>query len=152
VIPCTVYVSGQDTGDDADRTPLLISAAEVITFMVEPGATLAVSAKSLKPALLAMARIFPVDGWMATIDVSRELTGKHAQLPVIWISGRRGEYLSCCLLGGTAGDDGSQLAAHAFRLLRGAEEPVAVLVEQAHVTRRAVLGDEAIQGGEILVS
>jgi hypothetical protein len=28
-----------------------------------------VSAKSLKPALLAMARILPVDGWMTTIEL-----------------------------------------------------------------------------------
>jgi hypothetical protein len=36
-------------------------------FIVEPGATPAVSAKSLKPALFAIARMSPVDGWMATI-------------------------------------------------------------------------------------
>ena len=64
-----MYVSGQDTPDDADSTPELISAVDAITFMVEPGDTLAVSAKSLKPALLAMARILPVDGWMATIEL-----------------------------------------------------------------------------------
>src|ERR1700759_398214 len=69
VVPPTVYVSGQDTADDADRMPLLISAVEVMIFMVEPGDTLAVSAKSLKPALLAMARILPVDGWMANIEL-----------------------------------------------------------------------------------
>ena len=69
VVPPTVYVSGQDTPDDADSTPELISAVDTITFMVEPGDTLAVSAKSLKPALLAMARILPVDGWMATIEL-----------------------------------------------------------------------------------
>ena len=40
-----------------------------MTFIVEPGATWAVSAKSLKPALLAMARILPVEGWMATIEL-----------------------------------------------------------------------------------
>ncbi len=38
-------------------------------FIVEPGATSAVSAKSLKPSLLAMARILPVDGWMTTIEL-----------------------------------------------------------------------------------
>src|SRR5437763_17051999 len=68
VVPPTVYVSGQDTPDDADRTPLLISAVEVMIFMVEPGDTLAVSAKSLKPALFALARIFPVDGWVSSIE------------------------------------------------------------------------------------
>ncbi len=40
-----------------------------MTFIVEPGATSAVSAKSLKPALLAMARILPVDGWITTIEL-----------------------------------------------------------------------------------
>jgi hypothetical protein len=69
VVPPTVYASGQDTPDDAVSTPELISAVDVITFMVEPGDTLAVSAKSLKPSLLAMARTLPVDGWMATIEL-----------------------------------------------------------------------------------
>src|ERR1700674_2127956 len=50
-------------------TPAVNSAVDVMTFIVEPGATSAVSAKSLKPALLAMARILPVDGWMATIEL-----------------------------------------------------------------------------------
>ena len=40
-----------------------------MTFIVEPGATWAVSAKSLKPALFAMARMLPVDGWMTTIEL-----------------------------------------------------------------------------------
>src|ERR1700742_1441994 len=65
-----VKASGQATPLLAVRMPLLISAVEVMIFMVEPGATLAVSAKSLKPALLAMARILPVDGWIATIELS----------------------------------------------------------------------------------
>ena len=39
----------------------------MITFIVDPGATAAVSAKSFCPALLAMARILPVDGWMTTM-------------------------------------------------------------------------------------
>src|SRR5450756_608949 len=64
-----VYVAGQATGDVGVSTPALNSAAEVITFIEEPGATAAVSAKSLKPALLAMARILPVDGWMTTIEL-----------------------------------------------------------------------------------
>ena len=45
------------------------SAAEVMTFIVEPGATCAVSAKSLDPALLATAMMCPVDGWMTTIEL-----------------------------------------------------------------------------------
>src|SRR5580704_17036989 len=68
-MPWIVKACGQATPVEAVRTPLLISAVEVMIFMVEPGATLAVSAKSLKPALLAMARILPVDGWMATIEL-----------------------------------------------------------------------------------
>src|SRR6516162_4529155 len=68
-MPCTVYAAGQATLLDAERTPELSSAAAVITFIVEPGATWAVSAKSLKPALLAIARILPVDGWMTTIEL-----------------------------------------------------------------------------------
>ena len=40
-----------------------------MTFIVEPGATSAVSAKSFCPALLAMARIWPVDGWIAIIEL-----------------------------------------------------------------------------------
>ena len=40
-----------------------------MTFIVEPGATSAVSAKSFCWALLAMARILPVDGWIATIEL-----------------------------------------------------------------------------------
>ena len=40
-----------------------------MTFIEEPGATAAVSAKSLKPSLLAMARMSPVDGWMTTIEL-----------------------------------------------------------------------------------
>src|SRR5215472_19371316 len=68
-MPVTVYAAGQATLLDADRTPELSSAAAVITFIVEPGATLAVSAKSLKPALLAIARILPVECWMTTIEL-----------------------------------------------------------------------------------
>src|SRR5580704_10194820 len=68
-MPWIVKACGQATPVEAVRTPLLISAVEVMTFMVEPGATRAVSAKSLKPALLAMARILPVDGWIATIEL-----------------------------------------------------------------------------------
>ena len=49
--------------------PALNSAVDVMIFIVEPGATAAVSAKSLTPALLAMARIWPVDGWIATIEL-----------------------------------------------------------------------------------
>ena len=50
-------------------SPALNSAVDVIVFIVEPGATLAVSAKSLNPALLAMARMWPVDGWMTSIEL-----------------------------------------------------------------------------------
>src|SRR5487761_1123137 len=67
VTPCTVKAFGQVTGLFAETTPALISAVELITFIDEPGATAAVSAKSLKPALLAMARILPVDGWITTM-------------------------------------------------------------------------------------
>src|SRR5579871_4683541 len=69
VLPVTVYVFGQPTGVFGVSTPALNSAADVMTFIVEPGETAAVSAKSLKPALLAMARILPVDGWMTTIEL-----------------------------------------------------------------------------------
>src|SRR5438132_1336193 len=47
-------------------------------FIVEPGATDAVSAKSLKPELLAIARMWPVDGWIATIA-----------LPCAWLAAAR---------------------------------------------------------------
>src|SRR5215472_14674409 len=67
VMPCTVYVLGHSTGVFGLSTPPLNRAALVITFIVEPGATSAVSAKSLKPALLAIARMWPVDGWITTI-------------------------------------------------------------------------------------
>ncbi len=40
-----------------------------MTFIVDPGATWAVSAKSFWPALLAMARIWPVDGWITIIEL-----------------------------------------------------------------------------------
>src|SRR5580658_2569297 len=49
--------------------PSVNSAVDVMIFIVEPGATLAVRAKSLKPSLLAMARILPVEGWMTTIEL-----------------------------------------------------------------------------------
>src|SRR6185437_11301951 len=68
-MPCTVYFAGQATGLFGLSTPALNRAADVITFIVEPGATWAVSAKSLKPSLLAMARMWPVDGWMITIEL-----------------------------------------------------------------------------------
>src|SRR5580692_4300545 len=48
---------------------LLNSAVEVMTLNEDPGATAAVSAKSLKPSLLAIARMSPVDGWMTTIEL-----------------------------------------------------------------------------------
>ena len=57
VTPCTVYVAGQVTGLFSEASPSLISAVEVMIFMVEPGATLAVRAKSLNWALLASARM-----------------------------------------------------------------------------------------------
>src|ERR1700678_278939 len=64
-----VYVGGQVTADCGVRIPALNSAVEVMTLNEEPGATAAVSAKSLKPSLLAMARMSPVDGWMTTIEL-----------------------------------------------------------------------------------
>src|ERR1700722_10913472 len=65
VIPCTVKVGGQATGDcGLLRIPWLNSAVEVMTLNEEPGATAAVSAKSLQ-----MARMSPVDGWMTTIEL-----------------------------------------------------------------------------------
>src|SRR6202000_1417108 len=69
VMPSTVYVFGQATGLDGLSTPALSSAVDVMTFIVDPGETSAVSAKSLKPSLLAIARILPVDGWMTTIEL-----------------------------------------------------------------------------------
>ncbi len=69
VMPCTVYVFGQATGLVGVSTPALSSAVDVMTFIVDPGETSEVSAKSLKPSLLAMARILPVDGWMTTIEL-----------------------------------------------------------------------------------
>src|SRR6516165_3090889 len=68
-MPWIVYLDGQATGVSAVRTPALSRAVEVMTFIVEPGATSAVSAKSFWPSLLAMARIFPVDGWMTIIEL-----------------------------------------------------------------------------------
>ena len=64
-----VKVGGQATALCGVSTPAFIRAADVMTFIVDPGATLAVSAKSFCPALLAMARICPVDGWMAIIEL-----------------------------------------------------------------------------------
>src|ERR1700722_8611799 len=64
-----VKADGQATGLCGVRAPSLNSAAEVMTFIVEPGATWAVSAKSLSAALLAMARIWPVDGWITIIEL-----------------------------------------------------------------------------------
>src|ERR1700677_3835236 len=64
-----VKVFGHSTWLSGLRTPWLNSAVEVMVFMVDPGATAAVSAKSLKPALLAMARILPVDGWRTTMEL-----------------------------------------------------------------------------------
>ncbi len=66
-MPCTVNVEGQATPVFAVASPALNSAVDVMIFIVEPGATAAVSAKSLSWALLAIARIWPVDGWIATI-------------------------------------------------------------------------------------
>src|ERR1700726_1180869 len=68
-MPWIVNVFGHATWLFGVSTPALNSAVEVMVFIVEPGATAAVSAKSLKPALLAMARILPVDGWMTTIEL-----------------------------------------------------------------------------------
>src|SRR6516225_5420492 len=68
-MPWIVYLDGQATGVVVVRTPALSRAVEVMTFIVEPGATSAVSAKSFWPSLLAMARIFPVDGWITTIEL-----------------------------------------------------------------------------------
>src|SRR3984885_13391203 len=70
VIPWTGNVGGHVTGDcGLLRIPLLNSAVEVMTLNDEPGATAAVSAKSLKLSLLAIARMSPVDGWMTTIEL-----------------------------------------------------------------------------------
>src|ERR1700728_2394949 len=69
-MPVTVYVLGQATAVVGVSTPAVNSAADVMTFIGDPGATWAVSAKSLNPSLLAMARILPVDGWMTTIELS----------------------------------------------------------------------------------
>ncbi len=70
MIPWTVNVRGQLTGDcGLLRIPLLNSAVEVMTLNEEPGATAAVSAKSLKLSLLAIARMSPVEGWMTTIEL-----------------------------------------------------------------------------------
>ena len=68
-MPCTVNADGQATPVFAVASPALNSAVDVMIFIVEPGATSAVSAKSLIRALLAMARIWPVDGWIATIEL-----------------------------------------------------------------------------------
>ncbi len=46
------------------------SAVDVMILLVEPGATRAVSAKSLSPSLFATARMSPVVGWMITIELS----------------------------------------------------------------------------------
>jgi hypothetical protein len=51
----------------AVASPALSSAVDVMIFIVDPGATAAVSAKSLSWALFAIARILPVDGWIATM-------------------------------------------------------------------------------------
>ena len=64
-----VYAGGQATAVCGVMVPELNSAVEVMTFIEEPGATAAVSAKSLKPSLLATARMSPVDGWMTTIEL-----------------------------------------------------------------------------------
>src|SRR3984885_13697728 len=69
-MPCTVYVFGQATELVGVSTPALSSAVDVMTFIADPGETSEVSAKSLKPSLLAMARILPVEGWMTTIELS----------------------------------------------------------------------------------
>src|ERR1700689_4728418 len=69
VIPWMVYVGGQVTADCGVRIPALNSAVEVMTFIEEPGATAAVSAKSLKPSLLAPARMSPAGCWMTTIGM-----------------------------------------------------------------------------------
>src|ERR1700735_1150809 len=70
VIPWTLNVRGQLTGDcGLLRIPLLNSAVEVMTLNEEPGATAAVSAKSLSLSLLAIARMSPVEGWMTTIEL-----------------------------------------------------------------------------------
>src|SRR5215813_6957395 len=68
-MPSIVKVFGHKTWLAGVSTPSVNRAVEVMVFIVEPGATAAVSAKSLKPALLAMARILPVDGWMTTIEL-----------------------------------------------------------------------------------
>src|SRR5258708_665733 len=77
-------VFGHETWLAGLSTPSVNSAVEVTVFIVEPGATAAVSAKSLKPALLAMARILPVDGWTTT--------NRAVVMPV---DGRPGSLLRC---------------------------------------------------------
>src|ERR1700678_2645998 len=69
VIPWISNAGGQVTADCGVRTPALNRAVDVMIFIEEPGATAAVSAKSLKPSLLATARMSPVDGWMTTIEL-----------------------------------------------------------------------------------
>src|SRR5579859_2045143 len=49
VLPCRVNVFGHSTGVCGVRTPLSSSAAEVMIFIDEPGATSEVSAKSFIP-------------------------------------------------------------------------------------------------------
>src|SRR5215472_14999195 len=86
-MPVIVTAAGHSTGLEGVSTPALNSAAEVMTFIVEPGATAAVSAKSLKPALLAIARISPVDGLMTTIA-----------LPLCWATAARAAFSACGLI------------------------------------------------------
>ena len=57
--------------------------------MVEPGATAAVRAKSLNWALLAIARIKPVEGWSATIALRLNVTSSRvvaAAAPAVCVS------------------------------------------------------------------
>ena len=55
------------TGVFAVTYPPLISAVDVTILKSEPGATRAVKAKSFWPTLFAIARMWPVDGWITTI-------------------------------------------------------------------------------------
>ena len=69
--PCTVSTSGQPTcvSIPCGSMPSTSSPVVVITFIEEPGASVPVSAMSLLPELLAMARIAPVDGRSTTSEL-----------------------------------------------------------------------------------
>ena len=84
------------------------SAVEVMIFIEEPGATAAVSAKSLKPSLLATARMSPVDGWMTTIELlgcmatAARAAVSSAVLIVVVIDGMLSGAMTIAWLFGTA--------------------------------------------------